>query len=311
MDLLTKILAQYDIPEITPQVLVRESGDNQVYVIGTNKKKILRLSKKLPIEDVRFEYEALQYLAKNNFPVPGWVKTKKGNFYASTEGIGVAVLFDFLEGYHVKIDKEHFPTKEQAFTAGSKLGEISNLGQIFKSSSSRHRNIFSELERVLQNEDVFKKKFEGGTVFVEQVKEIITFAKGQNILKGLIHNDYRVGNVFFKTDTVINGVIDFDWSCIGPNIKDLALGVIEWSFPDGSKVPNLEVFDTFLEGYNSAADNKVIKNKNLYTWIMFAALSDAATFFCDRLGNHNQKKNISYSYMYQKYLFSRSYYIHN
>ncbi len=303
MDTLTKILAQYDIAETEPRELGRESGDNQVYIIGAKDKKILRLSKKLQIQDVRFEYEAIQHLSDNGFPVPKWIKTKKDNFYASSEDVEVAVMFDYIDGYHAKIDKDHLPTIEQANTAGATLGNIANIGQAFKSSSVRSRNIFVELERVLKNENLFVENFNGGKMFVDQVKESITFAKSQNVPSGLIHNDYRVGNVFFQTDLIISGVIDFDWSCVGPSIKDLALGVVEWSFPDGSREPDTKLFDVFLEGYNSVAKNKIFKDDNLYSWIKFATLSDTATFFCDRLENPEQKRTISYSHMYNKYLF--------
>lgn len=303
MDTINKILEQYDIPETTPIETVRESGDNLVYLVGGINKKVLRISKRLPIEDARFEYEALQHLALNNFPVPEWIKTRDGNFYASTEDVEVAVLFGFLEGYHAHVDKDSLPTKKQAYTAGSILGSLAKIGKTFKPSSPRSRNVFSELERVLNAEAIFKNDFEGGEVFIEQVKEAIRFGRETSCPSGLIHNDYRSGNVFFKNDAEINGVIDFDWSCVGPTIKDLALGVLEWSFPDGRIEPDFVIFDAFLDGYNSSTKEKVVKGTELYSWIRFAALSDTATFFCDRLTSPNLKKRITSSYMYKKYLF--------
>ena len=303
METVQKILNQYDIPEVSPIEMVRESGDNNVYLIGEKNKKILRVSKRLPIEDVRFEYEALRYLSSNNLPVPGWVKTKDGNFYASTDGFDVAVMFDFLEGYHAHIDKDNLPTKEQAYAAGHTLASMAEIGKTFKPSSSRRRNVFVELERVLQNEETFKKDFEGGEIFVEQVKEVIKFGREDGSPIGFIHNDYRSGNVFFKNDNEISGVIDFDWSCIGPIIKDLAMGVLEWSFPDGKAEPDFTIFDAFLDGYNSVVKEKITKASTLYLWIKFAALSDTATFFCDRLASPDLKKKITRSYMYKKYLF--------
>lgn len=306
METLQKVLNQYDIPEVSPIEIVRESGDNHVYLIGEKNKKILRLSKRLPIGDVRFEYEALWYLYLNNLPVPRWVKTKDGNFYASTDGFKVAVMFDFLEGYHAHIDKDNLPTKEQAYAAGYTLASIAEIGKTLKPSSPRRRNVFVELERVLQNEETFKKDFEGGEVFVKQVKEAIKFGREDESPVGFIHNDYRSGNVFFKNDKEISGVIDFDWSCIGPIIKDLALGVLEWSFPDGKTEPDFIIFDAFLDGYNSVVKEKITKESTLYSWIKFAALSDTATFFCDRLASPDLKKKITRSYMYKKYLFFNS-----
>jgi Ser/Thr protein kinase RdoA (MazF antagonist) len=303
MDTIIKIVDNYDIQETLPQELIRESGDNRVYCIGADNKKILRVSKKLSKENVQFEYEVLQHLARNSFPVPKWVKTKDGNIYASTKEADVAVMFEFLEGYHVPTDTNNLATKKQAYTAGRTLGSLAEIGKTFSPVSFRQRNIFSELERAVQKEDIFARDFQGGVTFIKEVRQAIAFGKEHETQTGLIHNDYRSGNVFFKNDGEISGVIDFDWSCIGPCVKDLALGVMEWSFPDGRMEPDPVVFDAFLEGYNSASTKKYTKNKDLYSWILFAALSDTATFFCDRLGNPEQKKDIGYSYMYRKYRY--------
>lgn len=306
METINKILDQYDISEIAPIEMIRESSDNIVYLVGEKNKKILRVSKRLPMEDAQFEFEVSQYLTKNNFSVAQWIKTKDGNFYAFAKEIKVAVMFEFLEGYYTQVDKNNLPTKEQAYTAGQALASMHEIGKTFKPSTPRNRNVFTELERVLQNEEIFEKDFEGGEVFVEQIKEAIKFGKENKSPIGLIHNDYRTGNVFFKNDNEISGVIDFDWSCIGPIMKDLALGVLEWSCPDGRKEPDFAIFDAFLDGYNSVSEEKYIKGKELYSWIMFAALSDTSTFFCDRLSSPELKKKITYSYMYLKYLYLSS-----
>lgn len=305
-EMIQKILDQYDIAEISPIKMIRESRDNFIYLVGEKNKKVVRVSKRLSAEDIHFEYDAVEYLFSNNIPVPEWIKTKNGDFYVSTKEAEVIVIFDFLEGYHAKVDRNNLPTKEQAYTAGSMLGAISEIGKNFKSSSSRKRNIFIELERVLKNENHFKENFKGGAVFVKQIKESIKFGRENNLLNGLIHNDYRPGNVFFRSDREIGGVIDFDWSCMGPIVKDFALGVLEWSFPDGREKPDLAIFDAFLDGYNSVVSEKIFRGPWLYSWIKFAALSDAATFFCDRIAESDLKKEISSSYMYKKYIFFES-----
>lgn len=304
MNDLSDILSQYSLSETTPINPIRESGDNQVYLIGTNDKKILRISKRLAISDVQFEYEALQHLKNNSVPVPNWIKTKTETLFATTHEIAVAVVFDFLPGYHAPIVEGKLPTQEQAYTAGKTLGLLANAGHTFTPTGPRTRTIFSELNRVITHQEIFRNEFNGGKEFVEQVIKGINFAKTSTAPQGLIHNDYRAGNIFFKTDTQVAGVIDFDWSCIAPSVKDLALGVLEWSYPDGSReAPDWEIFDAFLAGYNSTAVNKYAKGQELYQWIQFAALSDVSTFFCDRLTNPDLKKEINYSYMYRKFLY--------
>ncbi len=302
MEKIKKALQDYNLDEISPITLLRESGDNLVYVIGEKDKKILRISKRLPIEDIKFEYEATEFLLKGGVTVPKWLTTKTGDFYTLIDS-NVAVLFDFIEGHHIEVDKDHLPTQTQAYNAGKGLGLMSNASASFTSTSLRKRNIFSEFNRVISMSEIFINKFEGGQEFVDQVKEMIKFGKNQNESAGFIHNDYRSSNVFFNDSDGLVGIIDFDWSCIGPIIKDLALAVVEWSFPDGATEPDFKIFDSFLDGYNSIANNKWQKDEKLYSWIKFATLSDASTYFCDLADDPDSTKRIIKSYMYRKFKF--------
>lgn len=299
---ITEALKNYDLAETLPVTLLRESSDNKVFIIGQKNKKILRISKKLLAEDIKFEYEAIKRLADGGIPVPKWIVAKSGDFYTLINGQVVA-LFDFLEGHHLEVTKDLSPTPTQAFNAGKGLGFMSNTASGFTSTSSRSRNIFSELERAVALADIFVGQFEGGKEFIDQVKEALVFGKSQTEVEGFIHNDYRPSNVFFDDENEFAGIIDFDWSCIGPLVKDLAMAVVEWSFPDGSIEPDFKIFDSFLDGYNSVANHKWAKDKKLYSWIKFATLSDTATYFCDRIDDPNLKKRITRSYMYKKYLF--------
>lgn len=281
---------------------IRESADNIVYRINAREKKILRISKRLPIEDIEFEFNIFEHLSNNNFPVPKWNKTKEGKIFAQC-GNTIAVMFDFLEGYCVKVDKDNLPNKVQAQTAGRSLALLHNISLDFKIDLPRKRNIFFELERAIGKKKIFISEFEGGQKFIEQVEEAIKFGKKDKNVTGLIHNDYRPDNVLFNNDNEISGVIDFDWSCMGSIIKDLALGITEWSFPDRKKEPDWELFDAFLDGYNSVAKNKYEKGASLYSWIKFTTLSDACTYFCDSMNESDFIKKIGRSYMYRKYLF--------
>jgi Ser/Thr protein kinase RdoA (MazF antagonist) len=300
-----KVLEQYSISEKSPINLIRESGDNFVFSIGENEKTILRLSKRLPIEDVAFEYDLIQHLISKKIPVSEIIKNNENKPYSLIED-SVVVLFKFIEGNHIEVDKDNLPSKEQAHNAGKYLGLISNAGLDFETNSPRQRDIFKEFERVLKLEDYFVNNFEGGKEFVEQVKNAINFGKSQNEKRGLIHNDYRPSNLFFSKDEVV-GVIDFDWACIGPVIKDLALAVVEWSFPDGATEANFEIFDAFLAGYNSVVINKVDRDQRLFDWIKFTTLSDSSTYFCDLAEDPESTKRIIRSFMYRKYLFFDNY----
>lgn len=299
---LKNILALFGFDATIPIAPLRESSDNEVFVVGDNDKKILRISKRLPVEDVAFECAAVNHLAQNRIPVPRFLPARSGRCYALNDGM-IAVLFDFIEGHHSVVNKDHLPSAKQTFEAGGGLAMIHNAGADFKPASPRRRTILTELKRALALEKVFVDEFGGGRVFIDQVKSAIEFAESSREAAGLIQNDYRPGNVFFDNHDNLAGIIDFDWSCIGPFIKDTALGALEWSFPDGAAGPDFELLDSFLDGYSSIAERKFMRDRKLYDWIAFAALSDAATYFCDLAGDRNATKRTISSYMYRKYQF--------
>lgn len=305
MEQAAEFIELYDIPEKLPIVPIRESSDNSVFLIGNTAKKVLRISKRLPVEDVNFEYEVNKHLSLSGIPVANWLTAKTSEAFASVNN-ELAVMFDFIEGHHAIIDADTLPSKIQAYNAGEALGFVAAKGKNFEPRSPRRRNIFSEITRPLEFQDVFQNEFEGGSDFMKQIQASIEFAKSDSSPIGIIHNDYRTDNVFFDEVDRVNGVIDFDWCCRGPLIKDLALGALEWSFQNKHDQPNEEVFDSFLMGYNSSASDKVAKDKKLYAWILFAALSDTATYFCDRLSSPDLKKRMTSSYMYKKYLYFSS-----
>lgn len=297
-----ELLKEYAISDANSAELLRESADNIVYTVGKNNKSILRISKRLSVKELEFEFAAIEYLAKNGFPVPVWIKTRDGKI-SIRDNEAAVVVFGFLDGYKAKSDKNNLPNRNQCRTAGINLALLHNLGLNFRTDFTKKRNVFTEFERAIKRRDVFMGQFESGREFMGQVENAVKLARESKETNGLIHNDFRPGNVIFKNDGRISGVIDFDWSCYGPIIKDLALAVAEWSFPDGRTEVDWELFDSFLEGYNSIAENKYEKGRLLYFWIEFAMLSDACTYFCDLADDKILGNKVIKSYMYKKYIY--------
>lgn len=285
--------------------LIRESPDNKVFLIKTDKEKfVLRINKRDVRSDILFETTWLNYLKKHDVPV---VKIKntadEKSFVINNQS--VIVLFEFAQGEHIKIGVEKKPNLEKVKNAAYELAKIHNVSCNVNINIPRKRNILTEIDRTLEIEDKFLKFSPGGDRFIQELKFYQQWAK-QNISdKYLIHNDYRPLNIFFDGNKV-NAIIDFDWSCQGPAIKDLAHTLCEWSFPDGAKNHWPDVFSALLTSYNKIAKNKVKLDNNLYHWICFSALSDAATHFTD-LANENIFKRIASSYMYQKFLYFKEF----
>lgn len=281
--------------------LIRESSDNKVYLIkGEHKNYIARVSKRDIRQDVFFEITWLDYLSRKNIPVVEIIKTTNNEFF-SVYHKSVIVLFKFAEGQPVEITPNKKPDLRKVRSAARELAKIHNVSYNASIKIPRKRNILTEINRALKIKDKFIKLSEGGNKFIEELVFYKKWVKKNGNNKFLVHNDYRPGNIFFN-ENKMSAILDFDWSCKGPAIKDVAHSLCEWSFPDGAKEHWQDVFDTFLKSYNKQTKRKIKINKDLFRWICFSCLSDVATYLTN-LANENIFKKIKSSYMYQKFLY--------
>lgn len=302
-NLVSKIEKNYDFL-VKDLNLLREGPDNNVFVLQAEngQKYIIRLSKRNVLDDIVFELSFMDFLAHHNIPVPGIIRTKAGKLFDSIDG-SVIVIFEFIDGYHIEVGRYKKPSLDAVAQAARMLAKIHNVSKGFGTKTNRKRNIFTEIERSLEVKDILIDNFRGGDKFVEEIEAYNNWAKDNYVDEITIQNDFRSGNIFFH-DSTVKAVIDFDWACKGLAIKDLALALVEWSYPSGAKEYWKDVFKSFLDHYNEVADEKVKLDNNLYKWICFSCLSDASTYFCDLISEGVFKK-INSSYMYQKCLYFR------
>ena len=273
---------------------------SSVYIIGEKDKNVLRVGHRVSSADIDFEIEMLEKLFLSEVAVVRSKKTREGGNYVKIEE-DVAVLFYFVDGYHPILNIKTVPEPEECYLAGKMLAKIHNATANYVPKYSRKRTVFSELERVMTNRNQFAD-YIGGKEFIEQVEKTLLFGQSYDGQMALIHNDYRVDNIFFKNKNEVNAVIDFDWSCFGPIIKDIAHSVLVWSFADGGVGSSTEVIEHFMNGYNSVSNTKVEYDDKFINWIQFSALADTATYFCDRFNEPGFEKRITRSYMYKKFL---------
>lgn len=297
-----EILSRYGI-HTSDITLLRETEYNAVYLVHHTPAKVLRIGYRLRQEDVQFELDLIAFLNVAKVPIAMWNRTTDGAAFVFEPSVYTAVLFDHIEGFHPRADRELLPNHEQACTGGKALALIHNAGKTFTTTAQRKRTIYSELERALGAKHILREQYYGGEEFISAIQSSLLFAQRYQFSPTIVHNDYRVHNVFFSSDVHINAVIDFDWSCVGPAVKDVAHAVLEWSFPDGRPEHNTALLEAFLSGYNSAAQDKVVYDQDFIDWVKFSALSDAATYFCDRLCAETLEKKISRSYMYKKFCY--------
>lgn len=291
-------------PKVLSASVLRDGPDNTVWLIiaDNSQKYVARVSKRKMKNEIAFEAEWLRFLHISGIPVAPILETRKRKTYAVLSSGEAVTVFNFISGKHLSVDINTPPPKKAVISAAQALAKIHNASRGHIISLPRRRTVFSELERVSGHMLEIKQKVAGGKEFLQEVKESLAWGKAYQFNSTLIHNDYRIGNIIFSRHNNIAAIIDFDWCCLGPAIKDVAHSLAEWSFIDGAKNHCEEVFNAFLDGYNQIAIDPVLLNNNLYRWIALSCLSDVSTYLIDRL-EQGEIKPISKSFMYQKFKY--------
>lgn len=300
------IKSEFGLTEPLSFEQIHNGPDNNVYIITDRQgqKYALRESKRLG-KNVSFETEILATLSQSGFSVPAPIRTVSGNLFVTTEGVQL-VLFKYILGTQIeKLETEHLNSRYIELGA-RKLGELHSLTNKMKVEAVPTRHIFTEFDRLLKTDHSVLDRFKDIKTVTEQVQIFYQEAKqridSQQELYGIIHNDYRIQNLIYTKDDCC--LIDFDWACYGPLLKDLGLSVAEWSMFTKISGPSKEAIKIFLDNYNKTAPRKVTYDKNLLFWICFACLSDTCTFLVDVCAGAHAEKNITdvaQCHMYQKF----------
>jgi Ser/Thr protein kinase RdoA (MazF antagonist) len=284
--------------------LFKDGIDNDFYLITQNDKKILiRISKRNVSKDILFEIKLLDMLSQKGLKVPRIIKTKDEQLFFKIEN-NTVVCFEYIQHDDFIFDADKKPSIFLVNDIGKTLGELHSKTYKLDFKNLPDRNIFTEIDRISKIENRIIKNYEGGSDYINELKRFNGFAKENESksLHGIIHNDYNPENLLFLNNK-IEAMIDFNWSCYGPFIKDLSHALMLWSFPDKLEKHWKDVFDSFLEGYNTSSPQIIEKNKNLYSWICFSCLSDSATFFADLESDDSKITRINQSRRYQKFKY--------
>ena len=303
-----EIQTEYSLLGPLASELIHNGPDNQVLVVtDTEKKKYVARASKRENKGVLFEVEVLVYLASVDFSSPRLLKTKSGKYSIRVDNTEI-VLFEYMTGWQVeKLEMEHLTT-DLIERGAAKLGELHQVTKEMNITVPSRRTIFTEYDRLFTLNPDDLSRFKGYEVFLGQARSL--YKQAQEIihkdhgLYGVIHNDYRIQNLIFNNSDCF--IIDFDWACPGPLLKDVGLAIAEWSLFARDTGPSREAITKFIDSYNRTAPRAASYDKSLIFWVCFACLSDACTFFVDVLEGKYSEKNIidiDQCYMYRKFTF--------
>ena len=286
MSLNLDLLSQKFNKNLVSYKKIYDGFDNDIFVLlddMENKYIFRKALRDKSTQDMIFEKQFSDHLLRNNIPVRKIIC------------IGSETLLEFCEGTTLTPIKI---TPCMAFNGGKMLALFHKASKNFSSPDLPSRKVDSELLRALSMQEKIKKKHTDGANFIKLVGELLQSETLKKTDTHIIHNDFRVQNVLFQQDN-ISAILDFDWSCIGNPLKDLAHAMVEWSFPDGGNF-NCEIFKSFFQGYKSIVPD--INIEELKYWITFSCISDTATYLCDTIDETWNNGRIV-SWMYGKHLF--------
>jgi len=304
-DLITNLVSSvkeaydFDIFDIN---IIQDGSDNTVLKasISNTNKIIIRISKRKKTEQ-SYQQEGfiLDVFHNAGVPVPRCIKNKLGKYFSILNDKKY-VCSEFLEGDHLNLKQK--PDLSLVASAAYALASMHRI-RFENEKLVFDRTIYTEVNRLQDKEYAFRNAYENADTFINLVSnytsKIMNFSVNEPT--GFLHNDYRTHNVLVKNNYVV-AILDFDWSTSGPFKKDVAHSILEWSYPDGAQAPWNDVIAVFYKAYYELMPD--VSKNHLKDWITYTALSDACTYYIDRLPSEDVKdKKKMQSYMHLKALY--------
>lgn len=284
--------------------LLREGIDNDVYLIhNENTKAIIRISKRNMAGSLEYEADLINSLRRLNIPVPVIIRTLKGEFFLTIEDT-VVTCFEYIDHDETIVSTNNKPEISIIKQTGAMLGRLHSESSLIQLKNSKRRTIYTEIDRALQIKNTLLVKLGGGKEYVKLLEQYKKYAQNtsSSLPAGIIHNDYVPGNILFKQDKLV-AIIDFDWACYAPLIKDVGLALAVWSYPDGATNYWKDIFAAFIDSYNKESPHKILENDDLIRWICFSCISDSATYFADLAVGNPGISNVLQSRSYKRFIY--------
>jgi Ser/Thr protein kinase RdoA (MazF antagonist) len=193
--------------------LLRDGGSISYSGIFEGKKFFLRIIKPTFFDTAVNAVEIQTFLQYKNFPVPPIVSANDGSHYIKEErkdGCYLYVLYEYIEG-------EETDPKQDANEIGALIGKLHSAMKDYRGSIVKRDKHFY-IERYV---NILHKKQYGKADEFEKYGNAL-WEKIKTLPRGYCHGDMYSGNIHKATDGKLY-ILDFDTSCIGFPIYDIAL----------------------------------------------------------------------------------------
>lgn len=227
---LAKILNAYSIRNFEFSVNPRGVHNTSLVIKSGNNKYAMRIycQNRRTKAEIKLEIEYINFLLKNNIPVPELIKTNRKSFLAETkidEEVWFSVLMKFVEGKH--------PTKFYSKKLLSELAEsqakmhllapkfksnFSNLFPLCDNGKKAKDFLFINLLQInkIKLEDIKRKELSN---FILNSKKLAI--KFKQLPSAIVHKDVHAFNIL-ENKGHLAAILDFDDLFNGPIITGLA-----------------------------------------------------------------------------------------
>ncbi len=242
---LEQIVEEYGLGKLVLSDGVPRGSVNTHYLLSTSRGRFLLKIDEVKSElEVKREVDLLVFLKKYGFPCPQPLLDRKGRQYRELGGKCIS-LYKHIEGELIGPEELSL---NQLENLGRVLADMHAIGKGYKKGIENRfsfERIFELYRDVREKLPSYFKKIV--RTLDEEIDYLHSYLEGK-LPKGIIHGDLFCDNVLFKGEKVV-GVLDFEASCRGKFVFDLATAVNALCFDEGGY--QLRRFEALIAGYES------------------------------------------------------------
>ncbi|QCE33200.1 homoserine kinase [Acetobacteraceae bacterium] len=308
-------LKNYALGDVCSLEPISEGVENSNFFLNTTQGRFILtlVESRTDPKDLPWLAGLVNYLWKNNFPVPKIIASQQGRLIGSLQE-RPALISKFLEGQNNPTPI----TPEICEILGREMGKFHLLGQQIKEERSNPLGSHTWHKLLKEISQTLKKK--EGTLFSlyqrteKALTEILRDWPVENLLpRGQIHADLFPDNVLFlaETDSVkISGIIDFYFACTDFLLWDLAILLNAWCFgADENPIFQPALAEALLKGYQSERLLREEEKKVLPLFCQGAAMRFLLTRFYDWINTPTEalvKPKDPFAYEKRRLFFSQN-----